>query len=106
MRKFWVMETSPGYFQPHSYLTIKLFTKCVDFAMIKKQHNSFKSIGKKVDPKEGERRLLCCNKANVRSPSLEYEYLPHSEKLNKAFDILFEEVIKRIKQDKLWNQSS
>ena len=36
-----------------------------------KQHNSLKSIGKdNVESKEEGRRLLCCNKANVRSSSL------------------------------------
>lgn len=36
------------------------------------QGNSIKSIGTEVESNEGERRLLSCNKANTRSPSLEY----------------------------------
>lgn len=38
------------------------------------QGNSIKSIGAEVESNEGERRLLSCNKANTRSPSLEFIY--------------------------------
>ena len=38
------------------------------------QHKGSGYIGSKVDSKEGERQQkpLCCNKANVRSPSLDF----------------------------------
>jgi hypothetical protein len=49
-----------------------------------------------VEFKEGERGPLSSNKAIVRSPSLHYEYTPSEERLDKAFDILFDEVIKNI----------
>ena len=35
-----------------------------------KQHKGSSNIGATVESKEGERGPLCCNKANVRSPSL------------------------------------
>ena len=63
----------------------------------------FNSIGLKVEPKEGERRPLSSNKANVRSPSLEYVFTPSIEGLNTAFDILFEEVL-RNNPNSLWIQ--
>jgi len=46
-----------------------------------------------VEPKEGERYLLSSNIANTRSPSFEYQYTSLSDGLDKAFDLLFEEVI-------------
>ncbi len=49
---------------------------------------------KKFEPKEGQRDLLCSNKKSSRCPSLSYEYIESSEKLNKAFDILFDEVFR------------
>ena len=60
-----------------------------------------KNIVLYVESKEGERGPLSSNKANVRSPSLHYEFTSSQERLNKAFDILFDEVIKK---DNLWNQ--
>lgn len=48
-------------------------------------------------PKEGQcDGLMCSNKKSItHCPSFGYEYVPSSEDLiNKAFDILFEEVIK------------
>lgn len=39
---------------------------------MEEQHKGSKSIGLQFEAKEGERRPLCCNKANVRSPSLEF----------------------------------
>jgi hypothetical protein len=62
------------------------------------QHKGSKHIGKKVEFKDGERGPLCCNKANVRSPSLHYEFASSPERLDSAFDILFEEVLKNINQ--------
>ena len=58
--------------------------------------------GSNIEPKEGERRPLSSNEASGRSPSLEYIYLPDQEKVNRAFDILFREVLK----DSPWNQKS
>ncbi len=47
-------------------------------------------------PKEGQRDLLCSNKKSFRCPSLDYKYVtPSSETVvDKAFDFLFEEVMK------------
>lgn len=39
---------------------------------MKSQDNSAKHIGNNVEPKEGERVLLSCNTADVRSPSLDF----------------------------------
>jgi len=50
-------------------------------------------IGLKVEFKEGERGPLSSNKANVRAPSLYYKTTIRTDGLNKAFDLLFEEVI-------------
>ena len=49
-----------------------------------------------VEFKEGERGPLSSNKAIVRSPSLHYKYTSSQERLDKAFDILFEEVINNL----------
>lgn len=68
-----------------------------------KCHENTENIG--IESKEGERRRLCCNNVGNRSPSLEYEYIPSLEKLDAAFNILFEEVIK-IKKSNLWNQQN
>lgn len=55
------------------------------------------NIGReKVESKEGERGLLSSNKANTRFPSLNYNYIENSECLDRAFDILFDQVIKDI----------
>lgn len=37
---------------------------------MKSLHNSAEHIGLNVEPKEGERALLCSNTADMRSPSL------------------------------------
>ena len=37
------------------------------------QHKGLQHNGSNVESKEGERGLLCCNKAIVRSPSLEFK---------------------------------
>lgn len=58
------------------------------------QDKGYKSIGIKVKSEEGEREPLSCNKANVRSPSLDYYFVPNEENLNAAFDILFNIAIK------------
>ena len=46
-------------------------------------------------PEEGQRGLLCCNKKSFRCPSLCYEQSSSSsENISRAFDLLFEEVMK------------
>jgi len=62
---------------------------------MREQDKGYDNIGLPVESKEGERGPLSCSKANVRSPSLEYYYTTSPERLNRAFDILFEVVIKR-----------
>ena len=54
----------------------------------------------KIEPKGGQRGLLCSNKASFRCPSLSYEQSKSSGNLNRAFDLLFEEVmrIRKIKK--------
>lgn len=59
-------------------------------------HKGSNIIGENVESKEGERGPLCSNKANVRSPFLDYSFVASPEKLDKAFDILFDEVAKII----------
>lgn len=51
-------------------------------------------------PKEGQRGLLCSNKESFRCPSLCYikSDIENEIGLNKAFDILFEEVLNNKKQ--------
>lgn len=52
-------------------------------------------------PKEGQRGLLCSNNCLSRCPSLSYELIELNDdiiaKVNKAFDLLFEQVIKNRK---------
>ena len=52
-------------------------------------------------PKEGQRDLLCCNKKSFRCPSLSYEHVELQGNIDKAFDLLFEEVIKISKSQNL-----
>jgi hypothetical protein len=60
------------------------------------QHKRDETQQINIESGEGQRDLLCCNKGFSRCPSLEYRYLnTNEENLNKAFDIIFEEVIKR-----------
>lgn len=49
---------------------------------------------KELEPKEGQRGLLCNNRVPYRCPSLDYKHISSSDKLDKAFDLLFEEVMK------------
>jgi hypothetical protein len=60
-------------------------------------HN--KSISEKIVPKEGQRDLLCSNNLSLRCPSLCYQYTASEENLNRAYEILFEEVLKRRKEN-------
>jgi hypothetical protein len=49
----------------------------------------------KFELKEGQRKLLPSSKDLIRCPSLSYEHTPSSEdKVDKAFDLLFEEIIR------------
>jgi hypothetical protein len=43
------------------------------------------------EPKEGQSGLLCGNKKLSDCPSLRYNFIENNEKLNKAFDLIFEE---------------
>ena len=49
---------------------------------------------KGLESKKGERRRLCSYNVGNRSPFLEYKFIPSPESLDKAFDILFDEVFK------------
>jgi len=49
-----------------------------------------------IVPKEEQRELLSNNKAPARCSSLGYNAIESTNKLNRAFDILFEEVFKSI----------
>ena len=58
-----------------------------------KLHKSPKNIGENVESKEGERGLLCSNKANERSPSLNFsdnDLTEEQRNLAGVFSILFE----------------
>ena len=49
----------------------------------------------KIVPKKGQRKLLRSSKDLIRCPFLDYKYIPLLENnVDKAFDILFEEVMK------------
>ncbi len=45
-------------------------------------------------PEEGQRDLACSNKKSLRCPSLEYEQMDAPHRIDIAFDLLFEEMIK------------
>ncbi len=49
---------------------------------------------KGLESKEGERGRLYSNNVGNRSPSLEYNYTSAPDGLERAFDILFDEVMK------------
>jgi len=66
-------------------------------------HKCINTDNNNVESKEGEQRRLCSNNVGNCSPSLEYYYTNSSERLDKAFDILFDEVIKNFEVT-LWNQ--
>ena len=65
-------------------------------ATMNKLHND-QDDANKFEPREGQRGLLCSNKAPSRCPSLGYEFILSPEKLDQAFDVLFEEVWKLTK---------
>lgn len=54
----------------------------------------------KIEPIEGQRGFLCGNKSSYRCPSLCYNYIESPDNLNKAFEILFEEVMRLRKYKK------
>jgi len=56
------------------------------------QGKSFSSTDSKEESKAGEH--YSSFKAIEKSSFLDYSFVPDSEKLNKAFDTLFEKVIK------------
>jgi hypothetical protein len=60
-----------------------------------------KTDNTKIEPEEGQRSFLCGNKSSYRCPSLCYNYIESPDNLNKAFEILFEEVmrLRKIKKD-------
>lgn len=59
-----------------------------------KLHNKL-ILDNEIVPKEGQRGLLCSNNESIRCPSLDYKYItPSSCEVDKAFDVLFEEVMK------------
>jgi len=55
--------------------------------------------GAQSNSKEGQRRFLCSNKSPHRCPSLVYEQAenPNQAAIDRAYDILFDEII-RIKK--------
>ena len=58
-----------------------------------KLHNELQS--EQIEPKDLQRDFLCSDENLSCCPSLDYNYIASSEEnINKAFDILFEEVIK------------
>lgn len=62
--------------------------------IISKLHKGQRTRRKSFESEEGQRELLCSNKGSTRCPSLAYEYVESQESLDKAFDILFEEVLR------------
>jgi hypothetical protein len=52
------------------------------------QHKGSKNIDSTVESKEGERGPLCCNKANVRSPSLGVDEFKTEETLLNSSNII------------------
>ncbi|OJW84169.1 MAG: hypothetical protein BGO69_11905 [Bacteroidetes bacterium 46-16] len=58
------------------------------------QHNKSINDDDFIVPEEGQRDLLCCNKKSLRCPSLSYEYIESEELLNKAYDFLFDELLR------------
>ncbi len=71
---------------------------------MEEQHKCQNNTGiKGLDFKEGEQRRLCCNNAGNCSPSLEYIQSSSPDNLDKAFELLFEEVI-RINKNKSYDQ--
>gem|GEM_PF-6377509 len=57
-----------------------------------RQHNKPVN-GNCFEDKEEQRGLLCCSKRSFRCSSLCYHYKESPERLERAFDILFEVVL-------------
>ena len=75
-------------------------------------HKGSKNIGSNVESKEGERGLLCSNKANIRSPSLGVKTVEFSEEQQNLIGVfsVFLEVDKKLhpenyKPNKTLNES-
>ncbi len=62
--------------------------------MLKKLDKRNNTTGIHVEPNEGEGTLLSSNESGIPSPSLDYKYCISQNNLERAFDILFEEVSK------------
>ncbi len=60
----------------------------------------------KIELKEGQRRLLCSNKSSYRCPFLDYNHIESPDNLNKAFEILFEEVMRLRKIKKNYEKTN
>ena len=58
-----------------------------------KLHNEL--TGEQIESKDLQQDFLCSNENSSCCPSLDYYYVASSEEtINKAFDLLFEEVMK------------
>jgi hypothetical protein len=69
--------------------------------IIKKLHNKAYNDDNKIVTSDGQRGLLCSNKKSLRCPSLACERSVFSqEDIDKAFDVLFDEVARQIKINK------
>lgn len=53
----------------------------------------------KIEPKDGQRKLLRSSKDLIRCPSLVYQYTVFDGWINEAFDLLFEELVKNNKNN-------
>ena len=64
-------------------------------------HKSLNNDAQKLEHKEGQRELLCSNKASHRCPPLCYEQVaePDLQAIDRAYDILFEEVLRQIEYE-------
>ena len=65
--------------------------------MIKKQHRGYNASYRLVEPNEGERTSLCCNKCSRCSPSLDL-----SRELSQEEKDLIEQYAKIIAEAFLW----
>ena len=62
---------------------------------MRKLHKSHRDT-KNVEPPKGQRVPLCSNGVSSRCPTLRYNHVEGKpENINRAFDVLFEEVMRR-----------
>ncbi len=54
--------------------------------------------------KKGQRNLLCSNKKVCRCPFLEFSFIENQANLDKAYDVLFDEILLVNKKDEYYNQ--